>query len=164
MERFKEIYKHTLKWEGGDKLHKISGDAGGWTKYGIAYNMNKSKFKSLDEFKAMNYDRSAEIAYSNYYKPLNMGSVNKSAQAMYFDIAFNMGVGTAIKLAQRSLGIKDDGIIGKITLSKLSSLDKTKLYNERMKRYNSIVRNNPSQSKFLKGWTNRANYFLNTNI
>lgn len=164
MERFKEIYKHTLKWEGGDKLHNVSGDAGGWTKYGVAYNKNKSKFKSLYEFKAMDYNKASEIAYNNYYKPLQIGYVNKSAQAMYFDIAFNMGVGTAIKMAQRALGITDDGIIGKVTLSRLGSLDKTKLYNERMKRYNSIVKNNPSQAKFLKGWTNRANYFLTTSI
>lgn len=164
MKRFKEIYAHTLKWEGGDKLHNVSGDSGGWTKYGISYNNNKKHFKSLEEFKQMSFDKASEIAYNNYYKPLDLSIVNPLAQAMFFDIAFNMGVKRAVTLAQRSLGLKDDGILGNITKSKLPLLDKVKLNNERVKYFNAIVKNNPSQSKFLKGWLNRSDYFLKTNI
>lgn len=164
MERFKEIYKHTLKWEGGEKLHNVSGDSGGWTKYGISYNFNKKYFKSLDDFKNMTFEQACEIAYNNYYLPLDLGTVNPKAQAMLFDIAFNMGVKRAVILAQRALGLLDDGIVGKNTRSALHKLDKVKMNNERVKYFNAIVKNNPSQSKFLKGWLNRADYFLKTDI
>lgn len=164
MKRFKEIYAHTLKWEGGDKLHNVSGDSGGWTKYGISYNNNKQHFKSLDEFKQMSFDKASEIAYNNHYKPLDLGIVNPSVQAMLFDIAFNMGVKRAIILAQRALKLDDDGVIGKNTRANLHKLGKVELNNERVKYFNAIVKSNPTQSKFLKGWLNRADYFLKTNI
>lgn len=164
MERFKEIYKHILKWEGGDKLHNVSGDSGGWTKYGIAYNFNKQHFASLADFKAMTFDKAAEITYNNYYKPLSLDLVQKESQAMLFDMAFNMGVKTALKLAQRAVGLDDDGVIGKNTRAKLPFLCKRELYEQRMKYYNAIVSSNPSQAKFLKGWSNRAKYYLDNDI
>lgn len=164
MDRFKEIFSHILKWEGGDKLHNVSGDTGGWTKYGIAYNFNKDHFSSLDEFKAMGFDTAAEITHQNYYKPLYIDLVQKESQAMFFDMAFNMGVKTAVKLAQRALGITDDGVIGNVTKSKLAFLCKKRLYDERVKYYHSIVANKPIQKKFLKGWLNRSNYYLDTDI
>ena len=158
------MFKHTLKWEGGDKLHRINYDSGGWTKYGISYNNNKHHFKSLDDFKNMSFEKASEIAYNNYYLPLDLGIVNKPVQAMLFDIAFNMGVKRAIILSQRALGLIDDGIIGKNTRAALHKLNKVDLNNERVKYYNAIVKNNPLQRKFLKGWLNRADYFLQTNI
>lgn len=163
-ERFKELYRHVLKWEGGDKLHNVSGDTGGWTKYGIAYNYNKQHFKSLDDFKDLTFDEASEITYKNYYLPLNLNLVKSESQAMLFDIAFNMGVKRAIILAQRALDITDDGIAGKNTIANLPKLDKKKLYDERVKYYNAIVKNNPTQKKFLKGWLNRSGYYLKNNI
>lgn len=163
MERFKELYKHILEWE-TTKLHEVSGDAGGWTKYGIAYNFNKHHFKSLEDFKNMDFEKACAITYENYYKPLSLDLAQLESQAMLFDMAFNMGVKTAVKLAQMALGLKDDGVIGNITKSKLPFLCKEKLYNERVKYYRAIVDNKPSQKKFIKGWLNRADYYLNNNI
>lgn len=162
--RFKEIFQHTLKWEGGEKLHNVKGDSGGWTKYGIAYNLNKHHFDSLDDFKEMDYDRAAEIAYQNYALPISLELVNEESQAMFFDMAFNMGVKSAIKCAQRALNLDADGIVGKNTKAALISLDKEKLYYQRMAYYQRVVTNNATQNKFLKGWTNRSNYFLKTEI
>ena len=164
LERFKEIYKHTLKWEGGEKLHNVVGDSGGWTKFGIAYNHNKQHFKDLEEFKAMDYDKACEIAYTNYCLPLNLALVPDDCQAMMFDIAFNSGVKRAIILAQRALNIADDGIAGKVTKAALNDLNKAELADERDKFYNGIVAANASQKKFLKGWLNRSKYFRDTKI
>lgn len=163
-ERFKKIFKEVLVWEGGDKLHNVAGDTGGWTKYGIAYNYNKQHFSSLEEFKLMDFDKASEIAYKNYYLPLNLELVKQESQAMLFDIAFNAGVKRAIILAQRALKLTDDGIAGKLTKAALKNLNKASLYNERVKFYNGIVKANPTQSKFIKGWLNRAKYFMDKNI
>ena len=50
----KKIFPIVMIWEGGGKLHKVSGDNGGWTKFGVAFNYNASHFYSLDDFKNMN--------------------------------------------------------------------------------------------------------------
>lgn len=163
-QRFKDIFKHIQVWEGGDKLHNVSGDTGGWTKFGIAYNYNKQHFSSLDDFKKMTFDKAAEITYNNYYKPLQLDLVNRESQAMLFDMAFNMGTKKAIVLAQRALGLEDDGVIGVKTKVALPNLSKEKLYEERIKFYNTIVKNNPTQKKFLKGWLNRAKYYIDKDI
>lgn len=164
LKRFKEIYKEVLKWEGGEKLHNVKGDNGGWTKYGIAYNFNSHHFKSFNEFTGMTYDQACEIAYQNYALPLYLELVNEEAQAMFFDMAYNMGVKTAIRCAQRALKLTDDGIIGNKTKAALKQLKKADLYAERVKYYDAIVKNNPNQKKFYKGWINRSMYFKNTKI
>lgn len=156
---FKLYYEHTLKWEGGSKLHNVEGDSGGWTKYGIAYNYNKHHFKSLDDFKAMTFEKACEITYENYYLALYLDLVNPDAREQLFDIAFNAGVKRAFILAQRALGLTDDGVCGKVTKACLKNLDNAKLYNERVKFYMSLAKNNPKLNKFLKGWLNRANDF-----
>lgn len=163
-ERFEEIYQHTLKWEGGEKLHKVSGDSGGWTKYGIAYNYNKKHFKDLEDFEEMSYERACEITFDNYAQPLHLILLPRDSQAMLFDMAFNLGVKRAVILTQRALNIKDDGIIGKQTKEALKGLNQTDLYEQRVKYYNTIVENNPTQEKFLKGWLNRAKYFFENDI
>lgn len=163
-ERFQEIFQHTLQWEGGGELHNINGDAGGWTKYGIAYNFNKNHFTNLQDFKAMTLEKASSIAYEVYCKPLNLELVNEECQAMFFDMAFNMGVKGAIRCAQRALKLTDDGIIGNKTKAALIGLDKEQLFYQRMMYYQRIVDNDKSQKKFLKGWKNRAEYFNKTEI
>ncbi|WNM18606.1 glycoside hydrolase family 108 protein [Flavobacterium capsici] len=163
-QRFQLIFSKTLFWEGGEKLHKVADDAGGYTKYGIAYNFNKSHFQSLDEFKKMTLEKASEIAYFNYCVPIKLQLVKEDCQAMLFDMAFNMGVKTAIKCAQRALKLKADGIIGEKTKAALKNLDKETLYYQRMMVYQKIVDKNETQKKFFKGWKNRADYFLETSI
>ncbi len=164
IERFKEIFKHTLHWEGGDKLTNIIGDAGGWTKYGISYEKNKVHFDSLEDFKAMTYETACEIAYQDYCEAIHLDLVNPEAQAMYFDISYNCGPTAAIKMAQRALNLTDDGRLGKVTKAALKVLNKAKLYEQRVNYYNAIVKAKPLQQKFLTGWINRSNYFLTTDI
>ncbi|MFZ8854170.1 MAG: putative peptidoglycan-binding domain-containing protein [Armatimonadota bacterium] len=86
-----------------------------------------------------------------------------------FDTAVNMGVGTAIKLLQRAINdllptdkwVTVDGKLGRQTLIATKTLDPYKLTlrlcDRREERYYAIVRANPTQRKFLKGWLNRLN-------
>jgi lysozyme family protein len=80
-----------------------------------------------------------------------------------------MGVGTAIKLLQRAINdllpqqkwVAVDGKLGEQTLRAAKSLDPKRLAlqlcNRREERYHTIVRANPTQQKFLRGWLNRLN-------
>lgn len=156
-ENFKnDIFKHTLKWEGGSKLHNVPGDSGGWTIYGIAYNHNKELFKDLTDFKDTTYEEAAAVAFIKYFLSASADKVPMNAQLMYFDIAYNMGVKRAIKIAQKCIGVKADGIVGPMTKGKLALVDEECLYEERVKFYNQLVMANRKMQKFLKGWMNRT--------
>ena len=162
-DRFKkEIFKHTLLWEGvsniskGGKLHVVPGDSGGYTIWGIAYNKNKEMFSNFDEFKNLTYEQAAAIAFVRYYKAVQAFVLPKESQLMYFDMAYNLGVGRAIRLMQRCAGVREDGVIGPMTRSKMKFITEDCLYQERIGFYNSIVKSKSSLSKFLKGWLNRS--------
>lgn len=69
-----------------------------------------------------------------------------------------------ILIPQRLLGQKEDGIPGPGTISAVNSSDPSKLliriYNARLAFIRNLIRRDPSQEKFGKGWTNRINTFL----
>lgn len=147
------LWKPLMQVEGGSKLHNVAGDSGGWTRYGISYNNNKNYFFSLDDFKNITEEEGQLIGFSKYYISSGTQFVSQDAKDMYFDISFNMGQVRAIKLAQKCLGLTQDGIIGPITRSKLSQLTEVCLTKERTSFYYSLV----NLKKFLRGWLNRIN-------
>lgn len=147
------LWKPLMQVEGGAQLHNVAGDSGGWTKYGVSYNNNKLYFNSLPDFKNLTEEDAQLIGFSKYYISSGTQYVSQDAKDMYFDMAFNMGQARAIKIAQKCLGLPQDGIIGPITRSKLPNLTEDQLTKERVSFYYSLVK----LSKFLKGWLNRVN-------
>lgn len=77
-----------------------------------------------------------------------------------FSCAVNCGHTMAIKLLQRAAGVKADGIFGKITRTTCNTMPQKELcerfYGKWKDYYQAIVRNNPNQQVFLKGWLNRV--------
>jgi len=159
---FKEyIFKHTLFWEGGGKLHKVSNDPGGWTIWGIAYNYNKELFKDLVDFKDTSYREAAAIAFVKYYLAVQANRVPKKSRLMYFDMAYNLGPSRAIKIMQKCIKVIPDGIIGVITLSQVKYLKEECLYTRRNTFYNYLVQKDIRFKKFIKGWLNRSKAIYN---
>lgn len=64
-----------------------------------------------------------------------------------------------IKIPQRILGVKQDGIVGDETLKALNAQDPDKLfqaiYEARKKYLNDITIARPANKRFLRGWLNR---------
>jgi len=73
----------------------------------------------------------------------------------HFDACVNHGVGRACKLLQASVGAKQDGIIGPVTLGTVNALEANlvvlRYIVERMWFYRQIAKNDSSQTKFLVG-------------
>jgi len=159
----KEIFRHTLKWEGGGKLHNVRGDSGGWTIWGVAYNYNKGLFSNLADFKDTTYNEASAIAFVKYYLAARANLVPRDSRLMYFDIAYNMGVRRGIKIMQHCIGVNDDGVIGAITESRMGHLTEECLYNERTKFYHALARKKVRFRRFLKGWLNRTNDIFRIN-
>lgn len=73
--------------------------------------------------------------------------------------------GTAgIKEAQRVLGVKADGIVGPKTLGAVEDSDPTellrRLHEARVAYCEAIVRRNPTQKRWLRGWLNRIDSIM----
>lgn len=152
----KDIFAHTLKWEGGSKLHKVAGDSGGWTLWGIALNKNGDLFRNFEDFKDTTYEEAAAVAYVRYYLAIQAFILPEQARLMYFDMAYNMGTSRAIKIMQECAGVKADGVIGPMTRAKMPLVTEECLYAKRNTFYNNLVVKTRSLGKFLKGWLNRS--------
>ena len=70
------------------------------------------------------------------------------------------GTSKVIKRVQKIIGVKQDGIVGTVTLSAINKEGDElfeKVQEARKQFLNAIVNIRPSQKKFLKGWMNRVN-------
>ena len=125
-------------------------DPGGETKYGIS----KAAFPNVDIENLTEED--ARKIYAKNYWPSDIDGV---AGFLVFDTAVNSGHAAAIKLLQRSIGAKDDGIFGPQTKAKLNEIsDKSLVKNYLMYRaryYRDLVWQKPELEKFLNGWFRR---------
>jgi lysozyme family protein len=145
-----------------DKVIELEGgyvddptDRGGETKYGIS-----KKAYPNEDIKNLTIERAKQLYIQDYVKPCKADLLNKDIQYAHFDAAVNHGVKGAAKILQRASGVKDDGIIGKITLKACENLSLERYLLFRAFYYMEIVGNNPSQYKYIKGWANRLKHIL----
>lgn len=151
----KNLFPVAMLWEGGGKYHNVSGDSGGPTIWGIAYNKNKQHFTSLQDHRDTTEEEAAAFAFTEYYLPLKPEFLPCDVKLYAFDIAYNMGVLRAKKYLQTCAGVASDGIIGPRTEAAMHKVTLDCLHKLRVNFYHSIGKG--SQAKFLKGWLNRAN-------
>ena len=73
-----------------------------------------------------------------------------------FDAAINHGIGNAIRMLQRAVGVADDGVVGKITLGAINEKtldDVLVLFNaERLEFYSKLK----TFDTFGRGWSRRV--------
>jgi len=88
--------------------------------------------------------------------------VNSASNAVHTKGVETYGVD---EILNRDFGFKlpVDSKFDVATINAINSVDSTKLYNtikqERIKFYNTLVKNNPTQETFLRGWLRRINTF-----
>jgi lysozyme family protein len=134
MADFLTAHNRTVKFEGGYQCDPD--DNGNWTgakkgigrligtKYGITASVLAAYMKkepSVDDMKNLDPDVARMIYFRNYWSPIRGNEIQKQDEAnIIYDSAVNMGVGTAIILAQRSLGLHETGIMDEITVQQLN--------------------------------------------
>ena len=86
---------------------------------------------------------------------------DQSIANMLVDFAWHSGVTTAIKKLQKIVGVTSDGICGVQTIGTINSRYAPETFKllkaARMRYLQGIVKNKPSQARFMKGWTKRVN-------
>lgn len=97
----------------------------------------------------------------NFWDKVKGDQLNSQEVAFsIFDFAVNAGDRTAITLAQRAIGVADDGIIGNITLSTLNLFNNERFLDrfdlEKIKEYIDLVDKKPVKVKYFFGWVKRV--------
>lgn len=170
MAKFDSFFDTLIKHEGGYVNDPL--DRGGATNWGITlavwirrgYDKNGDGLINEKDVKLITKEDAFKIAKSQYWDAVRADEIhNQSIAEFIFDWGYNSGPGTAIKRVQKVLKLKQDGVIGPKTITAINSADQEVLFNnlkkEREVFFRGIVKKNPSQNRFLKGWLNRNNSF-----
>ena len=157
----KKLIPFILKWEGGFSNHPL--DKGGATNKGITiatFRQFFGKNATVEQLKNMTDTQWENIFRNGYWNPFKGDAImNQSIADICVDWAWASGTKTAIMRVQRIVGVKADGIVGNATLSAINSAEQKLLFDKiksaRISFVEAIVRKNPTQKVFLKGWKNR---------
>lgn len=169
MANIDKLIPHIIKWEGGDRFTNDPLDRGGATKYGVTigtlqgikYDTNRDGNVDINDVKSLQLDDFKYILKKQYWDRWKADDiVNQSVANLLVDWTWGSGK-HGIIIPQRLLGVPADGIVGQKTINALNGANQKLIYNKvwqaRRQFYYNIVANNPSQSKWLKGWLNRLN-------
>jgi lysozyme family protein len=161
--KFAESLKRTLISEGvvdnqnGNVDHPD--DEGGRTGAGILqteYDKWRAKRRQASrDVWQMSREERDQIYWENYWIPMNCSDFPLAVAYMAFDTAVLHGVNFAKPALQRALGVKDDGIIGPITVMAANSKNpRDIMHNLRDERW-ARMQSRPSFPTFKKGWKKR---------
>lgn len=129
-------------------------DNGGETKFGVAKNANPDL-----NIRRLTWEQAKEVYYRRYWINGSCDKLPARVAILHFDGCVNHGVGRANKFLQRALNVGVDGVIGPITAGKAHKSDQIALCKDiclqRAEFYRAIVRNNPSQGRYINGWMRR---------
>tara|TARA_R110002051_G_scaffold60359_1_gene110551 strand:+ start:1190 stop:1720 length:531 start_codon:yes stop_codon:yes gene_type:complete len=170
-----KLIDQVLRHEGG--FVDDPDDKGGTTNWGISKKVY-AKFLGVDStyiylshlIKLMPKETARMIYKEQYYYGPKVNLLPHKLQSQVFDMCVNHGPRNAYKLLQRAInqesksGLFVDGLFGRLSWAALDAVaDKRQLNNAlvdvRLAFYRSIVDNNPSQQKFINGWTKRGESF-----
>jgi lysozyme family protein len=157
-----------IETEGGFANHKK--DRGGATKFGVTkktYEAYMSKqtgepYKAtVKEMRQMKVETAKDVYKTMFWNEIDGDKIkNYDVAHTLLDQAIHSGPTTAIKRIQKVLGIEEDGHMGEATVNAINAADESELLDlfldETEKNYRKIVKNNPSQKVFAKGWKKRA--------
>lgn len=129
-------------------------DRGGETKFGVAQSANPTiSITKLD------WEGAKQVYFQKYWIAGKCDKLPARVAILHFDGCVNHGIQRANTFLQRAVGVQADGVVGPITIAKISMLNDVQVCNsicdQRELFYRQIVANNPSQGKFLNGWLRR---------
>lgn len=160
--------------EGGFVNHPA--DKGGVTNYGITQatlQAWRGKPVTVNDVKCITPAEAKAIYRSEYFELPRIDELPTTIQPVMFDMAVNHGPSKAIKIMQSVLDrmsgkrISLDGKIGPVTIAAANIAVNVygqdvvrQISHARAQFYKEVVKNDPSQAVFLKGWLARAESFV----
>jgi len=171
MAQVSELVPFIQKWEGGFSDHPL--DKGGPTMKGITLGTFQWYRKSLgmpnpsvDDLKKISMEEWTAILKTLYWDAWQADKISSQAIAsILVDWAWGSGTITSIKAFQNlTPALTTDGIVGDKTLGYINNATAesevnlfNRIWDARKAFLDNIVKKNPSQQVFYKGWMNRLN-------
>ena len=120
----------------------------------------KASSITVEDIKNLTEQEARDIFKEEYFYKPKLDKLPMDLQASVFDMQINSG-SNAIKILQKLVGTKQDGIIGPKTLKALEDnpVSVNEYADARIEYYNKVVAKSPEKKKFLSGWTSRANSY-----
>jgi lysozyme family protein len=162
-----------LLHEGGWVDHP--NDRGGATNRGITlktYREWLGRSASKDELRQLTEAEAREIYEKRYLTDPRIHTLPNPPMTLILDMRINHGPRKAIRIMQRVINlagfgpVDQDGILGPQTRDRAIAAQQTMgpyfqnaIVDERIKFFQRIAANNPSQQVFLKGWLRRCESF-----
>lgn len=146
---FEQAFDLLIGHEGGYVNH--ANDPGGETKFGIS----KRSYPNID-IAALTLAEAKAIYRRDFWDRAKMDDLPPRARFDIFDAAVNHGIGTAIRLAQRAVGVADDGWVGPHTIGTIRGIHEAvfiaRFNAERIRFWTSLS----TWPSFGRGWARRA--------
>lgn len=181
--RIDAMIARTVKIE-GDKYTETTGDRGGATKDGVTLkylkgvgisrgDLDRDGDIDKDDVRLVTPAIAEKLYKQDFYLDPRINRLPEPLQPVVFDAGVNSGPPRAIILLQKALRAElgvffpADGVIGPATRAKAEEAVAKfgaaavvgAVVDARIAWYNAIVREDPVQEKFLRGWIARANSF-----
>lgn len=173
------IINHVIDEFEGTRYTNKKHDRGGATKFGISKELLKTYrgcAVSNEDVKKLTRADAVRIYTVCFWDKMKADKLPASLRCIIFDMAINHGVyGPSGAMLQRSLNqllgpgtLSVDGKIGPLTVNAANQAVKKfgaeavlkAVIEQRKAFYENIIKEDPSQAKWRKGWNNRANWFL----
>jgi lysozyme family protein len=171
MANFDKAAKRVLKIEGGFQLWK--NDKGNYnangrltgTKYGISsatYEWYTGELATIEKMRAITKTFALAVFRKLFWNRILGDRIENQAVAeLFFDGVVQHGRG--IHLMQQVLNVKQDGIVGEITLGAINRSKPADLFTAykaiRAEYYKHLVATDESQAEFYNGWMSRLESF-----
>jgi len=162
---FEKALEKVLQLEGGLILHKNPTEKA--ETYAGIYreeHPNWGGWDYIDKGLTPPFELVRDFYYENFYKPFEKIE-SENIRDLLFEFAVNASVKTTIKLLQKVVGAKPDGILGKKTIQKLNEYLTEKFEEDfikdftlaRIAFYTNLANKNPKKyALYLRGWINRS--------
>lgn len=137
-------------------------DRGGFTVDGVTlatFRQFYGQDKTEADLRNMTSPQWRQIMKTGYWDICKADQIEDQKLAeIIVDWCVNSGT-ARIRNVQTILGVRPDGAVGPITLGAINGADRDELYSRIMAArkgwFERIVRNDPTQKRFLTGWLNR---------
>jgi lysozyme family protein len=156
-ESFEPALAALLKHEGGYVNHPK--DPGGMTNLGVTKRVWEAyigKEVTEDDMRNLTPYVVAPLYKTRYWDAVKGDELPAGVDMCVFDCAVNSGAGRAIRLLQKVVGVKDDGVIGPATLNAVRSKAVQDVIEGFSDHRQKFLESLPTFGDFGKGWTRRV--------